>query len=172
MTRKAADQRKGNRDAGSCGKEVLHRQHQHLGQVAHRAFARITLPVGVGNKADRSIKCRIGTEIGKVLRIQRQPELKALQGVCRQRADGIKQQQCQRIGLPVHLGLGLDAGATIQPLLNPAEPAKTGYRRMIGRSGGDLHDKFPERVAQYQQHRQESDQQHGGLGGHFRSPPL
>jgi hypothetical protein len=109
MPCKAADERDGDGDAGGRGKEVLYRQAEHLDQVAHRRFAAIALPVGVGDEAHRRVEGRIGADVGHVLRIQWQPQLQALQGIDGEQAERVEQQQRQRILQPAHLFVAPDA---------------------------------------------------------------
>ena len=57
------------------GKEVLHVEAEHLGEITHRRLAAVALPVGVGGKAHRRVEGGIRRDVGQRLRIQRQPEL-------------------------------------------------------------------------------------------------
>ncbi len=54
--RKAAEQRKGERDARRRREEVVDGQAEHLAEVRHRRFAAIALPVGVGGETDRGVE--------------------------------------------------------------------------------------------------------------------
>ncbi len=82
--RKAADQRDQDRHAGRRRDEVLHRQTEHLGQIAHGRFAAVALPVGIAGEADRRVERRIrGHRRGQILRtlVERQPSLQSLQRI-------------------------------------------------------------------------------------------
>ena len=114
VARKAADQRDDHHDAGGGREEVLHRQAQHLGQVAHRLLAAVALPVGVGDEAERGVERRVGRHVGHCLRVQRQPHLQTLQRVDREHAQAVEQQDGQRVLQPAHVGVGLDAAQAIQ----------------------------------------------------------
>ena len=46
-------------DAGGGGEEILHRQADHLAEITHGAFAGVSLPVGIADKADRGIERQI-----------------------------------------------------------------------------------------------------------------
>ena len=54
---------------------------QHLRKVGHGRFAAIALPIGIGDEADRGIERRVGGDVGKLLRIERQRQLQALQRI-------------------------------------------------------------------------------------------
>ena len=71
---KSANQRDRDRDAGRGRGEILHRQSRHLHEVAQRRFARVSLPVRVGDEAGRCVEGQIGRDIAgvEVLRIERQ----------------------------------------------------------------------------------------------------
>jgi hypothetical protein len=60
LANEAADHRHQHGHAGGGGKKVLHVQAEHLGQVAHRRFAAVALPVGVGGEAHRGVEGGIG----------------------------------------------------------------------------------------------------------------
>ena len=58
LRRAAADttaERQQHGNTGGRADEVLHRQADHLAQVAQRRFAAVALPVGVGDEAHRGI---------------------------------------------------------------------------------------------------------------------
>ena len=46
-------------DAGGGGEEILHRHADHLAEITHGAFAGVSLPVGIADKADRGIERQI-----------------------------------------------------------------------------------------------------------------
>ena len=46
-------------DAGGGGEEILHRQADHLAEITHCAFAGVSLPVSIADKADRGIERQI-----------------------------------------------------------------------------------------------------------------
>jgi hypothetical protein len=121
--REAADQRDQDRHADRGGDEVLHRQAEHLRQVAHGALAAIALPVGIGGEADRGIERGIGRHRGQFLRVQRQQALQALQRVHREGAEQVEQHEGDGIHRPGHLLLGLDAADAVDGALGRAEDA-------------------------------------------------
>ncbi len=60
--REPAEQRDEHRHARRRRDEVLHRQAQHLGEVAHRRLAAVALPVGVGGEAHRRVERHLGRD--------------------------------------------------------------------------------------------------------------
>ena len=78
---KPADQRDRHHDAGGGRKEVLHRQPGHLGEIAHRRFAGVALPVGIGDERHRGVERRIRRDRAHVRGLTRQPRLQALQRI-------------------------------------------------------------------------------------------
>ena len=129
--REGADQRDGERDAGSGGHEVLGGERRHLGEIAHRALAAVVLPVGVGGEADGGIEGEVRGDRRHARRIERQHRLEALQRVDQQEARGIEQQHGDRIGEPVLLARLVDAG----------EPDRG--RASTGRKTGDRNVRSP-----------------------------
>ena len=132
-----ADQGDDDDDAGGGGEEVLHRQAQHLGQVAHGRFAAIALPVGVGDEADGGVEGRIRADVGHRLRIERQPELQPLQGIDRQHTEDVEQQDGQGVFQPAHFLVLADAAQAIEHGLDPAAEAQ-GQRRAPFHYIGDV----------------------------------
>ena len=52
----AADQSNGDGETNGRRGEVLHRERDHLGEVAHRRFAGVVLPVRVRHEAHRGVE--------------------------------------------------------------------------------------------------------------------
>ena len=73
----AADERHDDRHAGRRRHEVLHREADHLREVAHRQLAREPLPVGVGHEADRDVERTQRRHRAVVRRVERQRALQA-----------------------------------------------------------------------------------------------
>ena len=46
-------------DPGGGREEILHRQADHLAEITHCAFAGVSLPVSIADKADRGIERQI-----------------------------------------------------------------------------------------------------------------
>ncbi|KAI1692305.1 hypothetical protein Ddc_23681 [Ditylenchus destructor] len=135
----AADQREQHGDAGGGRDEVLHRQRQHLRQVAHRRFAAVALPVGVGHEADGSVEGRVGRTRWPSPPVERQHALQALQGVDGDDADEVEDQQADGVLLPAHPLFGLDAAETEDRFLDGGDPARDAALR----EGGDPAGKRP-----------------------------
>ena len=98
--------------------EVLHGQRQHLRQVAHRRFAAVALPVGVGGEADRGIERGVRRDRSQSLRVERQDALEPLQHIDRQEPQQVEDQQRRGIRLPGHLGIGFHRRGAIEEALD------------------------------------------------------
>ncbi len=72
-----ADQHDHDHDADRGGHEVLHRQRQHLRQVAQRRLAAVRLPVRIRREARRRVEREMRRRAGESLRVQRQVALRA-----------------------------------------------------------------------------------------------
>jgi hypothetical protein len=123
LAREAAHQGHDHGHAGSGGKEVLHVETQHLGQVTHGGLAAVALPVGVGGEADGGVEGRIRRGVGQPLQVQRQPDLEALQGVNRQETQQVEGQHGEGIAGPGHVVARLDAAQTVEAVLHGFQPA-------------------------------------------------
>ena len=66
--------------------EVVGRQADHLRKVAECRLAGVSLPVGVGDEADRDVEGEVGRHARKALRVERQIGLQSQQGVEAQHA--------------------------------------------------------------------------------------
>ena len=163
--REAANQREHDDDAGGGRQEVLHRQRQHLRQVAHRRFAAIALPVGVGDEADGGVEGRVGADAGHAGRVERQHNLQALQRIHRQHAEEVEQQQGQRVLPPAHAGRRVDAGHAVQAALDGLDGRQPARQTAFGHGGEPL----AQRPGQQQQHGQVGGEQHPGGGVHQKS---
>jgi hypothetical protein len=150
MAGEAADQRDHDDDAGGGGKEVLHRQAEHLGQVAHGRLAGIALPVRIGGETDRSVERRIRADVGHRLGIQRQPELQALKRIHRQRAEDVEQQDRQDVVQPAHFLILAHATQTVEQGFEAAAEARS-QRRPAFHHGGDVVAERPGRQEQQNQ---------------------
>ncbi len=113
-----ADDRDRDREPDRGGEEVLHRQAAHLGQVAHRGFAGVVLPVGVGGERDcrvpRGVRRDVGHPDG-----QEQPVLRALDQVQEQHADRGERQHGPGVAAPPHVRVRVDAGQLVDAALHP-----------------------------------------------------
>jgi len=50
----------------------MHHQREHLTELAHRGFAAVVLPVGIGHEADRGVETPEADSPTEVMRIARQ----------------------------------------------------------------------------------------------------
>ena len=164
MAREAADQRDGDGDAGGGGKEVLHREREHLRQVAHRRLAGVALPVGVRHETDGRVERRVRGNAGHVLRIERQPCLQALQRIDGEHADGVEQDDGQGVAQPVHLLVRPDAAQAVQRPLGRADEAEL--------AGHHLGEVDAHRLDREQQDGHEEAEQRPGVRGHEKSSGL
>ncbi|MNV39419.1 hypothetical protein D3C71_1309980 [compost metagenome] len=162
VARQAAYQREQHGDAGGGGHEVLHRQRQHLRQIAHRGFAAIALPVGVGDKADGGVERRVRGDGAHGGGIQRQHALEALQAIDHRDADQVEGQHCHGIALPTHFGLRVDARKAVNAAFQGAAP---GGQPGLAVFHGDA-DVAPKQRRDRKQDCQVQDQQSDEFGGH------
>ena len=147
LCRKATNQRKGHGDAGRRREEILHRQPKHLRQVAHGAFAAVSLPVGVGHKTDGCIEGCVRRHRRHPLGVERQPVLQALQRINGQGAQRVERQQGHRISAPPHRCVRTHTGQAIQRRLHPQHPA----RHAAGDQCGEQSAQWPGQQAQQRQ---------------------
>ena len=119
--REAADQREGDGDAGRRRQEIVHRQRRHLGEVRHGRFARIALPVGVGDEADGGVERDRRRHAGKALRIERQIELQPLDRIGEQDAGRAEQQHVDAVGAPALLLVRIDPADAVEAALDRSE---------------------------------------------------
>ena len=117
----APDERGQGRHARRGRHEVLDRQAQHLGEIAHRRLAAVPLPVGVAGEADGGVEGRVGRHRSEALGVQRQAALEALEQVHDQQAREVEEQHRERVGLPAHLAVGPDAREPVEEALEPPE---------------------------------------------------
>ena len=68
----AADEGDGERQADGGRPEVVRREAEHLGEVAHRGLGRVGLPVGVGGEGDGGVEGEVGRDGGEMLRVERE----------------------------------------------------------------------------------------------------
>ena len=71
----AARQGHQHAEADRRADEVLHREADHLAEVAQRGLAAVGLPVGVGDETDRGVERQCPFQARQVLRVQRQAAL-------------------------------------------------------------------------------------------------
>ena len=123
LAREPARERDGDRDAGSRGREVLHRERRHLREVAHRRLADVRLPVRVGQEADRRVEGEVRRErrgVGRRVRraeahrVQREPALEPHDPVHEQELGDVERQHRARVGRPVLLDVLPDAGQLVE----------------------------------------------------------
>ena len=136
---------------------------EHLGQMAHRLFAGVILPVGVGDEADRGVEGEIRRHAGETLRIKRQDALQPLQRIERQEADDREGDHRHRIGQPGLLARLVDAGEAIEQAFNRPHDR----RKKVGLARVDLDDQAAQRNGGDQREREDdrdlrpADEGHG-----------
>ncbi len=124
---KAADERDQDGHA-RCGRhEVLDGERQHLGEIAHRRFAAIRLPVRIRREAGCGVEREIRRHAGEFLRVQGQPALQALDGIDRQQAEQVEEQDRNRVSLPALVDVGLWAEEPVEPAARAGRRPATGW---------------------------------------------
>ncbi len=162
VTRESPDQGKGHGDARRCRDEVLHRQPHHLREVAQGRFARIALPVGIGDKTDGGVETGVGADRAELLRVERQHALQPLQRIHQQRAQQAEHQQGHGIARPAHPG-GIDAAQPQQTGLQP------GQRPPGGTAVHDPGEVTSQGAGRAQNHQEQHRQQGEEFGRHQKS---
>jgi hypothetical protein len=114
VTRKAADQRDRQHDAGGGREIILMREPEHLHQVRHRAFAAVVLPVGVSDEARRRIERQVRGHGGLIRRVQREYRLQAHERVKNDEAAHVEEQHGDGVGEPVLFAGRVHARDTIK----------------------------------------------------------
>ena len=110
--------------------EVLHREPGHLDEVAHRRLARVGLPVGVGDEADRGVEGHLRDDVGQAVG-QRQPRLHPLEQVQREHRDEAEGQQARRVDVPALLPLRVHPQEPVDQALDREEDPVAG--RLVAR---------------------------------------
>ena len=77
----AAHERNGQRNAHGCRNKIVICEPRHLGEIAHRGFARVILPICIRGERGGGVEGQVLRNRAKLLRIQRQPLLHALDQV-------------------------------------------------------------------------------------------
>ena len=111
-----SDERDGHSHADGGRHEVLHRESEHLGKVAHHHFWRIRLPVGVGDKRDRGVERRRRIHTWLAVR-PGQHALQPLQQVEEQKRDQRKGQYRKHVADPRLFASGVDASQRVDRAL-------------------------------------------------------
>ncbi len=129
MPRDAAHERRGNRNAGGGGGEVMDGQRDHLREIGHGGFTAVALPVGVGGETDGGVEREMRGERAKPLRIERQNILQAQDGVGEHATHQAEQQHGPGVLPPVVLLTGAHAhepvGEPLQRTEHGVEPSAT-----------------------------------------------
>ncbi|MCY1407536.1 hypothetical protein D9M71_228400 [compost metagenome] len=161
----ATAQRDQHGKAGGGADKVLHRQADHLAQVADRRFAAVGLPVGVGDKTHRRIERQRPLLTRQVLRIEWQVALQQQHGKHQHETGQVESQQGQGVLLPVVLVPGIDPGQPVAATLHRPQ-----HRRQPGALA--LHHlviETPEPGRREQHQRKERQQQRIIVTVHGRS---
>src|SRR5262249_19714265 len=98
----AANQSYENRHANSRGNKILNRLTKHLGEIAHRRFAAVRLPLCVCQKTHSRIKSQVGSHGTKSCGIERQMMLNALDQIEKKETNETRPEDGPCIGLPIH----------------------------------------------------------------------
>ena len=123
-TGEPAGQGDGNRDPRGSRDEVVPGQSRHLGQVAHRRFAAVRLPVGVGGEAGRGVEGQRLLHPSELLRVEGQESLEAEDAVGHQHAEEAEDHQRPGVANPGLLVLRVHPGEPEEESLHRAEDAR------------------------------------------------
>ena len=83
-SRDAANERNSKGNANGGRYKVVVRQPNHLGEVTHRGFGNVSLPIGVRREADSRIPRERGRDACEPVRVQRQEVLGAFENIQKQ----------------------------------------------------------------------------------------
>src|SRR6266508_156184 len=97
---------------------------RHLRKIAHRRFAGVSLPVGVGCKTRRRVKRQVWGDRWKILRVERQNMLQAFDPVGQQQSDRAEHEHRYGILLPVLVLLRINAAKLVEQPLDRSEEAR------------------------------------------------
>ena len=139
----AAHERDRHRHADGGGDEVLHRQADHLREVAHGELGRVGLPVRVGHERDGGVEREVGADALHVGGVQRQGALQALQRVEEERRDERERKHGARVLAPGHVVLGVDAQRAVDGALDGAQPGRARARAGPRRRAADARRAAP-----------------------------
>ena len=109
-----AHKRDGQCHARGGRPEVVRRQREHLGQIAHRGFRHVGLPVCIRCKRNSRIPGQRRRHARKVLRVQRQYRLRALDKISQQQARTAEDQHRGGVLCPAHLFVFTHASQLVQ----------------------------------------------------------
>jgi hypothetical protein len=126
--RQAAHQRHDDGDSDRRREEVLQRQTAHLHQVAGAGLARVVLPVGVGDEADRRVEGERRRGARGMARVEWERALQAQKQVERRHRDAAEDEKRASIGLPGLLSPLVDPREPVAEPLERAEDALAGSR--------------------------------------------
>ena len=111
---KSAGEAYRHRHGGGGIEEIVSGEASHLGEMTHRRFAGIGLPIGVGDETDGGVEGEIGGDSGARRGVERQEGLTSLDGIKREEAEKAESQHRKRIGQPVLFLVGIDAREPIE----------------------------------------------------------
>ncbi len=144
------------------------RQPRHLGEIAHRGFTRVGLPVRIRRKRRRRIQRQVRrTDGSKLLRIERQVALHALDQVEQQHGNEAEQQHGDCILRPGHFVLFIHAGRAVNQLLD--RPQHRIQKRFFAVE--HARHEHAERLCDGQDQQQEKRDLQPSIDGHLRISP-
>src|SRR5512143_472296 len=124
--------------------KILHPKSYHLGEVAHRRFSPIPLPVGIGDKADSRIERRIRRDGREFLRVQGEPALQALKEIEEEQSCRAEDKNSAGVLFPAHLFLGVDATDPVEKAFHWPEQPVQAERSALVNSGHVKSQRFCE----------------------------
>ena len=155
VPRQAPDQRGRDRDPGRGGNEVVEGQPNHLGEIGHRGFPHVALPVGVRRETGRRVERKVGTQRSEPLWIQRQQVLQPQDGIGEQAAHKTEQQHGQRVLFPIVLLAGIHAH---QAISEPFQWSQHGVKPCPTVGIKHPHEIKPHRLGDHRERRDEENE--------------
>ena len=115
----AANECDGQRDADGCRRKVVVGKSGHLGEVAHRRFAGVGLPVGVGSERSCGVEGQWSGAIApNFCGLNGKMSLNTLNQVQHQHRNNAEQQHRNRVFRPPHFVIFVDAGHPVEQALD------------------------------------------------------
>ena len=97
------------------------RESGHLGEIAHRGFGDVGLPVRVGGERCCCAPSEIGGDVGEFLRIESEDVLRALDQIEQEHRDGAEEEHRGAVFGPAHFAIFVDAADFVEKAFDGAE---------------------------------------------------
>ena len=143
-------------------------QCEHLGEIAHGGLRHVRLPVCIRGEGDRRVERQIGCHVGKMLRIEWKPVLKALDSISEEHRHEAEEEHRDRILGPLHLVAFIDARELVQGSLY--WPKNHIYDGLFPLE--DAGHVETDRLCAHQYKREEEENLKPAIGGHVEGCPV